>query len=198
MDRRNFLSLTGAGLGAAFLSQCRAQTPTPKTNLKSLAPLQDRYRSQGGLLEVNLDARSTLMTIGQESGHLLSYGGRIPGPLLEAKPGDTVKLHFRNSLAAPTNLHFHGLHIPPTGKGDNPFLQIPPNERFTYEFTLPTDHPSTLAYYHPHLHGYVAQQIFGGLGGTFVVRGELDKIPEIQAAQGRIPISERLRPEPEQ
>jgi FtsP/CotA-like multicopper oxidase with cupredoxin domain len=62
------------------------------------------------------------------------------------------------------------------------FLKVSPNETLTYEFTIPDDHPAGIFYYHPHLHGYVADQVFGGLGGIFVVRGELDDIPELQAA----------------
>jgi FtsP/CotA-like multicopper oxidase with cupredoxin domain len=139
--------------------------------------------SRDGLLEVDLDARAQALTMNGQTANLLTYGGRIPGPRLEARPGDTVRIHFTNHLAAPTNLHFHGLHIPPTGQADNPFLKIPPGERLTYEFTIPDDHYSVTAYYHPHHHGYVAQQIFGGLGGTFVIRGALDEIPEIAAAQ---------------
>ncbi len=62
------------------------------------------------------------------------------------------------------------------------FLDIPPGDTFTYEFTLPQNHPAGIFYYHPHHHGLVAQQIFKGLGGVFVVRGTLDEIPEIRAA----------------
>ena len=83
----------------------------------------------------------------------------------------------------PTNLHFHGLHIPPTGEADNVFRHVKAGETALYRFTIPDPHPGGLAYYHPHLHGYVADQILGGLGGLFIVRGALDQIPAVQAAQ---------------
>jgi FtsP/CotA-like multicopper oxidase with cupredoxin domain len=138
------------------------------------------------LLELNLDARAEPISINGQQIERLSYSGRIPGPRLEARPGDTVRIQFTNHLAAPTNLHYHGLHISPTGQADNPFLEIQPGEQLTYEFTIPENHYSVTAYYHPHLHSYVAQQIFGGLGGIFVIRGALDEIPEIQAAQDEV------------
>jgi FtsP/CotA-like multicopper oxidase with cupredoxin domain len=113
----------------------------------------------------------------------MAYNGQIPGPRLEAKPGDTVRIHFTNQLAQATNLHYHGLHIPPTGNADNIFLTVPSGETQTYEFTLPKNHSAGTFYYHPHLHELVAEQVFSGLGGIFVVRGELDEIPEVRAAQ---------------
>ena len=185
MYRRNFLSLSGASLSAAFLAQCSSQqNPLSQPPHAASQPISPHiYQSQNGLLKLNLEARPAQTTLNGQTKNLLSYSGRIPGPLLEARPGDTIRLRFTNQIATPTNLHFHGLHISPTGNGDNPFLSIAPGEQITYEFTLPNNHPSSTAYYHPHLHSYVAQQIFGGLGGIFVVRGELDEIPEIQAAQ---------------
>lgn len=57
-----------------------------------------------------------------------------------------------------------------------------PGESFDYAFTLPADHPAGLFYYHPHHHGTTADQVFAGLGGALVVRGALDRIPEVAAA----------------
>lgn len=181
MKRRQFLTLSASSAGAILLSRCATVQPRAQPDLSSTA--SSTYVSQDGLLELDLDARAQPITLDGQTANLLSYGGRIPGPRLDVRPGDTVRIHFTNNLAAPTNLHYHGLHIPPTGQADNPFLEIPPGEQLTYEFTLPENHPSVTAYYHPHLHGYVAQQIFGGLGGVLLVRGALDEIPEIRAAR---------------
>lgn len=123
------------------------------------------------------------MKLGNRTANLLTYNGQIPGPRLEAKPGDTVQIRFTNRLSQPTNLHYHGLHIPPTGTGDNVFLEILPSESHTYEFQIPRNHPAGTFWYHPHYHGLVAEQLFGGLAGLFVVRGELDEISELKAAQ---------------
>jgi FtsP/CotA-like multicopper oxidase with cupredoxin domain len=179
MKRRQFLYLSASGAGAVLVGQC-TNAPTGSGSPGTAAPV---YSSRDGLLELALNARVEPLTMGGQTSDLLTYGGRIPGPRLEARPGDTVRIRFTNNLAAPTNLHFHGLHVSPQGQADNPFLEIPPGDELTYEFTISSDHYGVLGYYHPHFHGYVAQQIFGGLGGNFVVRGALDEIPEIQAAQ---------------
>jgi FtsP/CotA-like multicopper oxidase with cupredoxin domain len=100
--------------------------------------------------------------------------------------GDTVQVALTNQLTAATNLHFHGLHVSPAGNADNSFLVVPPGETQFYEFVVPANHPGGLFWYHPHHHGNVAEQVFGGLAGVIVVRGEIDALPEIQAAQEEI------------
>ena len=94
-----------------------------------------------------------------------------------------MRLRFRNQLKAPSNLHYHGLHVSPGRSADNVFLSIPGGESFAYAFEIPADHPAGLFYYHPHRHGTVSDQVFGGLGGMLVVRGELDELPELKDTQ---------------
>lgn len=139
--------------------------------------------STNGLLDIALAAELGRTNLAGRSATLMAYNGLIPGPFLEARPGDSVRIQFTNRLPNSTNLHFHGLHIPPTGNADNVFRQIQAGANATYEFEIPSNHRSTLGWYHPHWHGLTADQLFGGLAGLFVVRGELDEIPEIAASQ---------------
>lgn len=177
MKRRQFLILSGSTLTGVLLSQCA--NPQTESNASSATVL----KSENGLLEVDLDIGSNRFSFGGEQENLLSYNGQIPGPRLEVRPGDQVRIHAKNRLSEPTNLHYHGLHISPQEPADNIFLSLSPGETYTYEFTIPENHYSTTAYYHPHLHGSVADQVFGGLGGIFVVRGALDDIPEVKQAK---------------
>ena len=184
INRRQFIILSAAGAGTALVAnqlgkRTIASQPLPQSSA-NLAPL---YQSSDGLLELDLEARERPVNLGGRQAYLLTYNGQIPAPRLEAKPGDKVRLHFTNNLSQPTNLHYHGLHIPPTGSADNVFLRINPGEKFNYEFNIAQNQPAGTFWYHPHLHGLVAEQLFGGLAGLFIVRGELDEIPEIKAAQ---------------
>lgn len=106
--------------------------------------------------------------------------------MLEARAGDEVTLRLDNALPEATNLHFHGLHIPPSGAADNIFLHIDAGDEFTYRFTIPQNHPAGLFWVHPHLHGTVARQVSRGLAAPFAIRGEIDAVPEIAAANERI------------
>ena len=83
-------------------------------------------------------------------------------------------MRLRNELGTPTNLHTHGLAVSPQGNGDNPFVSIEPQD-FDYRFELPADHPPGVFWYHPHRHGTVADQLFGGLYGAVIV--DSDQVP---------------------
>ncbi|MGK7896956.1 MAG: multicopper oxidase family protein [Xenococcus sp. (in: cyanobacteria)] len=184
INRRQFIILSSAGAGAALVgNQLGKKTISSQTLPESSINLAHLYQSHNGLLELDLEAREHLVNLGTDQAYLLTYNGQVPAPRLEAKPGDKVRIHFTNNLSQPTNLHYHGLHIPPTGKADNVFLHINPGKKFTYEFEIVQNHPSGTFWYHPHLHGLVAEQLFGGLAGLFIIRGELDEIPEIKSAQ---------------
>lgn len=89
-----------------------------------------------------------------------------------------------------TNLHVHGIQtIPhlfkPLGTSDPsaPMIAIKPGETFDYSFPIPGDHPSGLHWYHPHHHGSTDVQVSNGMAGLIVVRGPIDKVPEIHTAR---------------
>jgi len=178
LRRRQVLGLGFAALGTAVAAP--AVWNRLQRSASSLRPAT--LASRGGVAELELLAQSSRSTIPGGPAELLTYNGRSPGPLLEVKAGDQVRLRLRNGLNQPTNLHFHGLHIPPTGTGDNVFLTVPPGGSTEYAFRLAKDHPAGLFYVHPHQHGLSADQVFGGLGSALVVRGDLDRIPEVAAA----------------
>lgn len=184
MRRRDFLKLSAGSTAALLLSQCSRSAPDADTSVATSAPIQlQRYVSKNGLLSLDLEAKPQQVQLGDISANLLAYNGTVPGPLLEARPGDRVQIRFTNQLTQPTNLHYHGLHIPIGGTGDDPFLAISPGESHTYEYQIPDTHRAGTFWYHPHKHGLVAEQLFGGLAGLFVIRGELDEIPQIKAAK---------------
>ena len=183
--RRQFIALASTTTVGMIAHQVWQNKPAMETSWanSSLNTSPTIYKSKNGFLEVDLIAEYTPVKINDRTVNLLTYNGQIPAPRLEAKAGDIVKIRFTNQLNQPTNLHYHGLHISPQGKADNVFLEIQPQQTFTYEFTIPDDHESITAWYHPHLHGYVAEQLASGLAGLFIIRGKLDEIPAIKLAK---------------
>ena len=119
------------------------------------------------ILEINLEARITeLEIIDGITTPVWTYGGSLPGPLIKAKVGDTVIIHFKNSLPEPTTIHWHGLRVPNQMDGV-PGVTQPPIEtdgEFRYEFTV--DDAGTY-WYHPHVNS--AAQVGWGLYGPIVV-----------------------------
>ena len=154
------------------------------------------FRSAGSHLNAELQVADTNALIGGRPARLFAFNGQVPGPLFEARPGDDITIRLNNGLAESTNLHFHGLHIPPTGAADNIFLHVNPGESLRYQFTLPRNHPAGLFWIHPHLHGSVARQVSRGLAAPFVIRGEIDAIPEVAAAEEHILILQDFELDP--
>ncbi len=72
-----------------------------------------------------------------------------------------------------TNLHFHGLTVPPVCHQDDVLrTSIQPGEPpFEYRFQIPADEPPGLYWYHPHIHGFSKAQVIGGASGALVIEG---------------------------
>jgi FtsP/CotA-like multicopper oxidase with cupredoxin domain len=88
--------------------------------------------------------------------------------------------------AVSTNLHFHGLSVPPVCHQDDVLrTSIQPHDpSFEYRFKIPDDEPPGLYWYHPHIHGFSTRQLLGGASGALIVEGieranaELAGLPE--------------------
>lgn len=72
-----------------------------------------------------------------------------------------------------TNLHFHGLTIPPVCHQDEVLKTSvqPGGAPFEYRFRIPEDEPPGLYWYHPHIHGFSKAPILGGASGALIVEG---------------------------
>ena len=123
---------------------------------------------------------------------LRSYGGCKAGPVIEVRPGNTLRVNLNNTLAAQpdpscniagpgcfntVNLHTHGLHVSPAGNSDNVLLNIAPQTKFPYEYNIPEDHPSGTFWYHAHRHGSTAAQVASGESGVLLIRGNRPYTP---------------------
>lgn len=125
-----------------------------------------------GTSEFHLEAIETDVPFGGGTTRRLTYGGTLPGPTLRFEEGQRVRIHFTNRLGEATNLHLHGIPMPP--EVDAPHRVVEPGESAIYEFTLPAGSAGTY-WYHPHLHGQVARQLGAGLAGAIVVTGPIDR-----------------------
>jgi FtsP/CotA-like multicopper oxidase with cupredoxin domain len=72
-----------------------------------------------------------------------------------------------------TNLHFHGLTVPPTCHQDDVLHTMiePGDPPFEYHLHIPSDEPPGLYWYHPHIHGFTKAQVLGGASGALIVEG---------------------------
>lgn len=199
ISRRRAIALGGVGVaalaaGATGWIATNWGTGTPSGFLPdgtgaelSQPPILD---SVNGRLQVQLTAAPGVQLAGRTTG-ALGYNTTSPGPTLRVRPGDELAVRLTNQLSEPTNLHTHGLRVSPMGNSDNPFVRIDPGTSFDYLFRIPPDHPAGTFWYHPHHHGMVANQVFGGLLGALLVEPPPTlAIPELAAADRVLLISD--------
>jgi FtsP/CotA-like multicopper oxidase with cupredoxin domain len=132
--------------------------------------------SKDGVLNTELTVSAIEKKIAKSAVTMIGYNGSVPGPTLKVRPGDTVNVKLTNNLDQATNLHTHGLFVNPNENSDNPFVHVMAGESFDYRFEIPADHAEGTHWYHPHLHGQVANQVFGGLYGAIIVEDESSPI----------------------
>ncbi|MDF1585616.1 multicopper oxidase family protein [Marinimicrococcus flavescens] len=152
LDRRRFLAL-GTGLATLPLAPAVPEAgPAPRRLLAAPAA-------------VELDGGAA---------RLWAYDGAFPGPLLRLREGESLRLDLENRLDEPTNLHFHGLHVSPEGRADNPFRVVEPGQTAEYEVAIPPGQGGTY-WYHPHPHRRQAAQLWRGLAGALIIEHPLDR-----------------------
>lgn len=124
------------------------------------------------VLEFNLEAKITELEI--LKGHktpVWTYNGSLPGPLIRAKVGDKIIVHFKNSLPEATTIHWHGMRLPNDMDGAPGVTQEPvaSGGSFTYEFTA---RDAGTYWYHPHVDS--SAQVGRGLYGPILVEDPKD------------------------
>jgi len=87
-----------------------------------------------------------------------------------------------------TNLHFHGLTVPPLCHQDDVLTTSiqPRDPAFEYRFRIPADEPPGLYWYHPHIHGFSTRQVLGGASGALIVEGIERANPELAGLRERV------------
>jgi FtsP/CotA-like multicopper oxidase with cupredoxin domain len=180
----------------------RAQSVCPRPEQGSEVEEPEDLRSRNGVLEAQLTARNAAQPNGAVRYCYTDAAGH-ESPTLRVHPGDLVILHLTNALTevshgsnAPmpmpahahsaanactsgimspvsTNLHFHGLTIPPVCHQDDVLkTSVQPGDApFEYRFKVPENEPPGLYWYHPHIHGFSKEQLLGGASGALIVEG---------------------------
>ena len=88
-------------------------------------------------------------------------------------------------LPSTTNIHFHGMNIPPLCHQDDVIYTLiqsgdPP---FQYNFQVPANDNPGMYWYHPHAHGNATTQVDGGAAGALFIEGT---IPGTQGLPERV------------
>ena len=172
--------------------------PCRRPTVGAIVPEPEDLHSENGMLRVELTYRSSLEANGSRRYCYLARDGS-EAPTLHLKPGDLLVLSLKNDVhlaagakeqkpsmglmsggcagaemsAATTNIHFHGLDIPPVCHEDDVLNTLiePSGKPFEYKFRIPADEPPGLYWYHPHVHGLTKAQVLGGASGALIIEG---------------------------
>lgn len=172
------------------------------------------FTAEDGVLEATITvtyAENTLVMRDIDTGEITTrvintrtYNGSIPGPTLKLGVGERLLVDMVNALPPnedadavihevnfphhinSTNFHTHGLHVPPTGNGDNVLREIEPGHEALVDITIPDNHNPGMHWYHGHKHGANMTQFLSGMWGALIITGDLDEVPEVAAAAERI------------
>jgi FtsP/CotA-like multicopper oxidase with cupredoxin domain len=171
--------------------------------------------SRNGLLDLNLRFRSVLSNDGERRYCYVSDAGLL-SPTLRFAAGDILSIHFKNDMpaesstdgkttmamenispasdagcngtmsAAATNLHFHGLTLPPICHQDEVIhTLVAPGQGFDYRAQIPRSNSPGLYWYHPHPHGFSEVQVQGGASGAMIIEGIGSLIPSLASLPER-------------
>lgn len=138
-----------------------------------LAEAPDR-NPDPGIVEVDITAKIAEVEVAAgKRVRAWTYNGGLPGPLIRAKVGDRLIVHFVNELDAPTTIHWHGVRVPIEMDGVPGISQpeVKKGESFTYDFIL---RDASLYWYHPHVMS--AAQVGYGLYGALLVEDPADGV----------------------
>jgi len=171
-------------------------------------------RSSNGSLHADFALRTSTDVYGLTL-YCYVYGDNIQSPTLRVHPGDEVVLRLKNELPRPaaneaqvhthaagkpnacgsgpitlstTNLHFHGLSIPPVCHQDDVIHTLiqPGDDAFEYRIKIPANQPAGLYWYHPHPHGFTEPQVLGGASGAMIVEGVEHAAPVVASLPERV------------
>jgi FtsP/CotA-like multicopper oxidase with cupredoxin domain len=186
---------------SAFAQSTRPETcGRPAIGSEAREPAD--LRSRDSVLQVDLALRNGPGPNSQMRYCYVTADG-TQSPTLRLLPGDLLILRLKNDLTTPTqpttthqhaaattksttdpcqrgemtaiatNLHFHGLAIPPVCHQDEVLkTNINPSDApFEYRIRIPADQPPGLYWYHPHIHGFTNPQVLGGASGALIIEG---------------------------
>jgi manganese oxidase len=117
--------------------------------------------------------------------HSNADGLNIPGPLIHARVGDLIRVHFKNIdnlRFAPHSMHFHGVHYAPSSDGaylpgfSGRDADVKYGRSYTYRLKAGADSVGVWPY-HDHSQS-MEESIAGGMFGMLSILGRHERAPD--------------------
>lgn len=175
-----FTAIAAGALVAVSFAGCGIAGPAPVSTVGrvdfdrplAIPPLAESTVDADGTRVFALEAQAgtTEFEPGTPS-ETWGFNGSYLGPTLVAQRGERVRVDVTNSLAVPTTVHWHGMHLPAEMDG-GPHQMIDPDATWSPEWAI--DQPAATLWYHPHPHGETEEHVRRGLAGMFLLKDEAE------------------------
>lgn len=148
--------------GRSVFGPFPGSTPAPYPNHQELLfPKPAEPAKKGRVREFSLKVEQKTLQIAKGVNWAgWTYNGTIPGPIIRASEGDTVRVTLENASQHAHSIHLHGVHA---ADQDGVFELVPPGGQRVYEFTA---EPFGVYPYHCHtepLDQHVARGLYGAM-----------------------------------
>jgi len=191
IDRRQFLLASGS---AALIGLARRASPHAELRLP-VEPFRVALPIPPVLPPVRSDATADHYEIVQREAfaeiipgirtRIWGYNGIAPGPTIEARRGRPVVVTYTNRLDRPTVVHLHGGMTRPESDGF-PTDALAPGETRVVRYDN-TGRPATL-WYHDHSWRGAGRNLYMGLAGLYVLKGDSDVDEQLPSGRYDIPL----------
>jgi FtsP/CotA-like multicopper oxidase with cupredoxin domain len=184
------LLVIAGSAGAATLDYWVAAVPSPTWNIVPNgrdAVMGDTYAPSATVFPTVVYARFTKNWRKRLPNNPTSVTDHdeIPGPLLHARVGDRIRVHFKNRdtlFNRPHSMHFHGVHYRPSSDGaylpgfSGPDGDVKPGKSWTYVLRAGSDSVGAWPYHDhsPSMH----DSIEGGMYGMLSIFGRRERRPD--------------------
>jgi spore coat protein A len=211
MKRRDFLRIAGGGTAVLLTDQMPARGAAPRGQARSaptaqaLAPYVDRLPIPPVLrapaqadTAITIRMRPCLQKVHRDlpATALWGYNGTWPGPTLDVRRGQTVRVNWVNELPAThflpidrtihgadeqtpevrTVVHLHGARVWPDSDGYPEAWSTSDGKTGAAHARRPAlysnDQPAATLWYHDHAIGITRLNVYAGLAGLYLVRDD--------------------------
>jgi FtsP/CotA-like multicopper oxidase with cupredoxin domain len=189
--------------------------PCPRYPAGSVVQNPPALFSANGVLYVKFSYQQRTDSDGRQLFCFMTPDG-LEDPTLHLRPGDHLILTVTNNAPNPTitppgapmlpmpvlnppncgnaqptassmNIHYHGTNVSPDCHQDNVLRTVVnPGETFQYTIAFPSNEPSGLYWYHPHIHMLAEPQTQAGATGAIVIDGAENQQPAVSDLRERI------------
>ncbi len=169
------------GFAADDVVAAQVDLADPAVNELLIPPLLEP--AQGGVARFDLSLGESSHDFG--SGVLtdtVSYNGQsVLGPTMRWRSGSDVEINVSNNLDEGTTAHWHGADVPAEDDG-GPHSQIEPGQTWVADFEV--IQPAATLWYHPHMMGTSAEQVFHGAAGMIIVEDDNSAAASLPSTYG--------------